>query len=91
MQSELNDRKRAQLKAEQDIRNLAGNDSADAASQERLEQDVILARERAGVEYDKSQAIKESNKATKEGIGWQEISQPSGKRCSESRKSAAKI
>ncbi|RZF18021.1 tape measure protein [Serratia marcescens] len=68
LQSELNDRKRAQLKAEQDIRNLAGNDSADAASQERLEQDVILARERAGVEYDKSQAIKESNKATKEGI-----------------------
>ncbi|WP_426917901.1 tape measure protein [Serratia bockelmannii] len=68
LQSELNDRKRAQLKAEQDIRNLAGNDSADTASQERLEQDVILARERAGVEYDKSQAIKESNKATKEGI-----------------------
>ncbi|MGU8111669.1 tape measure protein [Serratia marcescens] len=68
LKSELNDRKRAQLKAEQDIRNLAGNDSADAASQERLEQDVILARERAGVEYDKSQAIKESNKATKEGI-----------------------
>jgi len=68
LQSELNERKRAQLKAEQDIRNLAGNDSADAASQERLEQDVILARERAGVEYDKSQAIKESNKATKEGI-----------------------
>ncbi|MBN5380649.1 tape measure protein, partial [Serratia marcescens] len=68
LQSELNDRKRAQLKAEQDIRNLAGNDIADAASQERLEQDVILARERAGVEYDKSQAIKESNKATKEGI-----------------------
>lgn len=68
LQSELNDRKRAQLKAEQDIRNLAGNDNVDAASQERLEQDVILARERAGVEYDKSQAIKESNKATKEGI-----------------------
>ncbi|MBH2623797.1 tape measure protein [Serratia marcescens] len=68
LQSELNDRKRAQLKAEHDIRNLAGNDNVDAASQERLEQDVILARERAGVEYDKSQAIKESNKATKEGI-----------------------
>ncbi|HGM6984003.1 TPA: tape measure protein [Serratia marcescens] len=68
LQSELNDRKRAQLKAEQDIRNLAGNDSADAASQERLEQDVKLARERAGVEYDKGQAIKDNNKATKDGV-----------------------
>ncbi|MGP0820023.1 tape measure protein [Serratia sp. CY81489] len=68
LQSELNDRKRAQLKAEQDIRNLAGNDNLDAASKERLERDVILARERAGIEFDKTQAIKESNKATKEGI-----------------------
>lgn len=68
LQSELNDRKRAQLKAEQDIRNLAGNDSADAASQERLEQDVKLARERAGAEFDATKAIQEQKKVTKEGI-----------------------
>ncbi|MEL5618528.1 tape measure protein [Serratia nevei] len=47
IQGELNDRKRAQLKAEKDIRALGGSD-----------QDVMLARDRAGAEFD----------ATKEGI-----------------------
>jgi len=67
LQSELNDRKRAQLKAEQDIRNLAGKDNTDGASKERLEQDVLLARERAGAEFDATKAIQEQKKATKEG------------------------
>lgn len=66
LQSELNDRKRAQLKAEQDIRNLAGKDSTDGASKDRLEQDVLLARQRAGAEFDATKAIQEQNKATKE-------------------------
>ncbi len=66
LQSELNDRKRAQLKAEQDIRNLAGKDSTDGASKERLEQDVLLARQRAGAEFDATKAIQEQKKATKE-------------------------
>ncbi|QGF21979.1 tail length tape measure protein [Erwinia phage Midgardsormr38] len=66
LQSELNDRKRAQLKAEQDIRNLAGKDSTDGASKDRLEQDVLLARQRAGAEFDATKAIQEQKKATKE-------------------------
>lgn len=45
LQSELNDRKRAQLKAEQDIRKLGGTEA-----------DVRLARERAAAEYDAQQA-----------------------------------
>ncbi|MDX7081894.1 tape measure protein [Serratia marcescens] len=57
IQSELNDRKRAQLKAEKDIRTLGGS-----------EQDVLLARERAGAEFDATKAIQEQKKATKEGI-----------------------
>ncbi|WP_193160033.1 tape measure protein [Serratia ureilytica] len=57
IQSELNDRKRAQLKAEKDIRTLGGS-----------EQDVMLARERAGAEFDATKAIQEQKKATKEGI-----------------------
>jgi len=68
LQSELNDRKRAQLKAEQDIRNLAGKDSADGASKERLEQDVLLARQRAGAEFDATKAIQEQKKSTKENV-----------------------
>lgn len=55
IQSELNERKRSQLKAEKDIRNLGGS-----------EQDVMLARERAGVEYDRTKAIQEQKQATKE-------------------------
>ncbi|MFK3840138.1 tape measure protein [Serratia sp. NPDC087055] len=66
LQSELNDRKRAQLKAEQDIRNLAGKDNTGGASTDRLEQDVLLARQRAGAEYDATKAIQEQKKATKE-------------------------
>lgn len=66
LQSELNDRKRAQLKAEQDIRNLAGKDNTNGASKDRLEQDVLLARQRAGAEYDATKAIQEQKTATKE-------------------------
>ncbi|ASM31501.1 TPA: tape measure protein [Serratia marcescens] len=57
IQGELNDRKRAQLKAEKDIRALGGS-----------EQDVMLARERAGAEFDATKAIQDQKKATKEGI-----------------------
>ncbi|KAB5497745.1 tape measure protein [Serratia sp. RJAL6] len=57
IQGELNDRKRAQLKAEKDIRALGGS-----------EQDVMLARERAGAEFDATKAIQEQKRATKEGI-----------------------
>ncbi|MEL5468179.1 tape measure protein [Serratia nevei] len=57
IQSELNDRKRAQLKAEKDIRTLGGS-----------EQDVMLARDRAGAEFDATKAIQEQKQATKEGI-----------------------
>lgn len=66
LQSELNDRKRAQLKAEQDIRNLAEKDNTDGASKDRLEQDILLARQRAGAEFDATKAIQEQKKATKE-------------------------
>ncbi|MEW8792363.1 tape measure protein [Klebsiella michiganensis] len=55
LQSELNDRKRAQLKAEQDIRNLGGSEA-----------DVNLARDRAAAEYDAQQAQQNNKKATKE-------------------------
>lgn len=55
LQSELNDRKRAQLKAEQDIRKLGGADA-----------DVNLARDRAAAEYDAQQAQQSNKKATKE-------------------------
>lgn len=55
LQSELNDRKRAQLRAEQDIRKLGGTDA-----------DVNLARDRAAAEYDAQQAQQSNKKATKE-------------------------
>lgn len=55
LQSELNDRKRAQLRAEQDIRNLGGSEA-----------DVNLARDRAAAEYDAQQAQQNNKKATKE-------------------------
>ncbi|EDQ2688007.1 tape measure protein [Salmonella enterica] len=55
LQSELNDRKRAQLKAEQDIRKLGGTEA-----------DVRLARERAAAEYDAQQAQQKSKKETKD-------------------------
>ncbi|CAI0816601.1 Phage-related minor tail protein [Serratia entomophila] len=57
LQAELNDKKRAQLKAEQQIRRLGGTEA-----------DVVLARERAAAEYDSLQAQQEQKKATKEGI-----------------------
>ncbi|EPU3949633.1 tape measure protein [Klebsiella michiganensis] len=55
LQSELNDRKRAQLRAEQDIRKLGGSEA-----------DVNLARDRAAAEYDAQQAQQSNKKATKE-------------------------
>ncbi|HCI7030073.1 TPA: tape measure protein [Klebsiella pneumoniae] len=55
LQSELNDRKRAQLRAEQDIRKLGGSEA-----------DVNLARERAAAEFDAQQAQQNNKKATKE-------------------------
>ncbi|EPR7695135.1 tape measure protein [Enterobacter hormaechei] len=55
LQSELNDRKRAQLKAEQDIRKLGGSEA-----------DVRLARERAAAEYDAQQAQQKGKKETKD-------------------------
>ncbi|CUZ48811.1 tape measure protein [Serratia marcescens] len=54
LQAELNDKKRAQLKAEQQIRRLGGTEA-----------DVVLARERAAAEYDSLQAQQEQKKATK--------------------------
>ncbi|MEG1111990.1 MAG: tape measure protein [Hafnia sp.] len=56
LQGELNDRKREQLKAEQEIRALGGSDA-----------DIRMARERAGAEYDAVAAQKANTKATKEG------------------------
>lgn len=55
LQSELNDRKRAQLRAEQDIRNLGGSEA-----------DVNLARDRAAAEFDALQAQQNNKKATEE-------------------------
>ncbi|HAG2010550.1 TPA: tape measure protein [Salmonella enterica] len=55
IQSELNDRKRAQLKAELDIRKLGGTEA-----------DVRLARERAAAEYDAQQAQQKGKKETKD-------------------------
>lgn len=55
LQSELNDRKRAQLKAEQEIRKLGGTEA-----------DVRLARERAAAEYDAQQAQQKGKKETKD-------------------------
>ncbi|HCR0070542.1 tape measure protein [Enterobacter hormaechei] len=55
LQSELNDRKRAQLRAEQDIRKLGGSEA-----------DVRLARERAAAEYDAQQAQQKGKKVTKD-------------------------
>lgn len=55
LQGELNDRKRAQLRAEQDIRKLGGSEA-----------DVNLARDRAAAEYDAQQAQQNNKKATKE-------------------------
>lgn len=55
LQSELNDRKRAQLRAEQDIRKLGGTEA-----------DVRLARERAAAEYDAQQAQQKGKKETKD-------------------------
>ena len=53
LQGELNDRKRAQLRAEQDIRKLGGSEA-----------DVRLARERAAAEYDAQQAQQKGKKET---------------------------
>ncbi|MCS5874075.1 hypothetical protein LN650_24560 [Klebsiella pneumoniae subsp. pneumoniae] len=57
LQSELNDRKRAQLRAEQDIRKLGGSEA-----------DVNLARDRAAAEFDAQQA-QQNNKKGHQGSG----------------------
>lgn len=51
LQNEFNDRKRAQLKAEQEIRALGGSDA-----------DIRMARERAGAEFDAEQATAKRRK-----------------------------
>lgn len=66
LQSELNERKRAQLKAEQDIRNLAGKEKLDDKGRDQLERDVATARERAGVEFDAIKAQQDKKKAESE-------------------------
>ncbi|EEL1987834.1 tape measure protein [Salmonella enterica] len=66
LQSELNDRKRAQLKAEQDIRKLYAGSANDEKSKLQMERDVALARERAAAEYDAQQAQQKSKKTTKD-------------------------
>ena len=66
LQSELNDRKRAQLKAEQDIRNLYGSEKLDDKAEQQLKRDVDLAREKAGAEFDAQQAQQNNKKSTKE-------------------------
>lgn len=63
LQGELNERKRAQLKAEQDIRNLAAKDNA---SPEDTENYVRLARERAGADFDLEKAEEARRKAAAE-------------------------
>lgn len=66
LQSELNDRKRAQLKAEQDIRMLYAGSANDEKSKQQMERDVALARERAAAEYDAQQAQQKGKKETKD-------------------------
>lgn len=66
LQSELNDRKRAQLKAEQDIRKLYAGSANDEKSKLQMERDVSLARERAAAEYDAQQAQQKGKKETKD-------------------------
>ncbi|EBG6337207.1 tape measure protein [Salmonella enterica] len=66
LQSELNDRKRAQLKAEQDIRKLYAGSANDEKSKQQMERDVALSRERAAAEYDAQQAQQKGKKETKD-------------------------
>ena len=61
LQSEFNEKKRAQLKAEMDIRNLAKKDGSTDSDQ--IERDVQLARERAGVTFDQQKAEENRRKA----------------------------
>ncbi len=61
LQSEFNEKKRAQLKAEMEIRNLAKKDGI--TNSEQIERDVQLARERAGVSYDQQKAEESRKKA----------------------------
>ncbi|MCE9887857.1 tape measure protein [Kluyvera intermedia] len=63
LQSEFNERKRAQLKAEQDIRKLAAKANA---STEDTENYVRMARERAGADFDLEKAEEARRKAEAE-------------------------
>ncbi|MDU2940138.1 MAG: tape measure protein [Enterobacteriaceae bacterium] len=62
LQGELNDRKRAQLKAEKEIRALAKKAQS---TPEETENYVRTARERAGAEYDATKALSDRKKADK--------------------------
>lgn len=62
LQSELNDKKRAQLKAEQEIRALVKS-SGVKVTDEDTESYVRTARERAGAEFDATKAIQDKKKA----------------------------
>ncbi|EDH2293549.1 tape measure protein [Salmonella enterica] len=66
LQSELNDRKRAQLKAEQDVRKLYAGSANDEKTKRQMERDVGLARKRAAAEYDAQQAQQKGKKVTKD-------------------------
>jgi len=66
IQGELNERKRAQLKAEKDIRNLGGSDA-----------DVNLARQRAAAEFDSLKAQQAIKKETKDGNAAQKKAETS--------------
>ncbi|WP_075180623.1 tape measure protein [Pantoea sp. 1.19] len=61
LQSEFNEKKRAQLKAEMEIRNLAKKDGSPDSDQ--IERDVQLARARAGVAFDQQKAEENRRKA----------------------------
>ncbi|MGT5975030.1 tape measure protein [Escherichia coli] len=65
LQSELNDKKRAQLKAEQEIRALVKN-SGVKVTDEDTESYVRTARERAGAEFDATKAIQNRKKSDQE-------------------------
>lgn len=65
LQSQFNEKKREQQKAEMDIRNLAKKDTS--IDPEQLERDVALARERAGVSFDQKKAEEERRKEQQKG------------------------
>ncbi|GKX40421.1 hypothetical protein SOASR014_41600 [Pectobacterium carotovorum subsp. carotovorum] len=65
LQSQFNERKREQMKAELAIRNLAKKDTS--IDPDQVERDVNLARERAGVSFDQKKAEEERRKEQQKG------------------------